>query len=1040
MADVRANCTNNNGLEDSEDLNQNSVLDAEERFFRYTVEVGDPTSPYFVRNANTFAGFRFRLFKIPLRRPDHRERVTDAEFQNIRHLRMTYITEANVPLIMARVNFLGSRFLKRGDAGVVAGLGDTVSAPLPSRVEVGPISTLDARYQPPPGITDELANQTDQFTILGTEFNEQSLNVAFAELLPGDRAEVYLQYTQTPRDFLAYRSLRLWALGIEGPWGLENAPLQFIAKLGEDASNFYLYKTPLPEVPPDVEGVELRLAWLPELRIDMNRFIALRAKAEQLMFQEGGLPGDSTLEVWDVDVFEDGDSSYAVFVAQRSRAPNLAAVRQISLGVYNASNAAVSFGEVWIDDIRLDRPVDNTGVVGRVNVGLRASDFLGFNFSYSSENPYFRQLARSPSFRSASQYRLGGQLEFGRFMPSSWGLRMPITVSYSNSSSAPVLLPRTDIFAENLTGLRNPESNNLAMDVNLSRADRSNIAGVGWLFNNSSLRFSYNQATRQSSRSRTESDGIAGSYSFGSGVADLSLPLFPGFIGKALFFLPRGLRNSRLRLSPETFNFSSSYVNSEALTRRFEEIVQLPSDSFAVPVRTLDQRLQNNMTIGVAPFTNLTGRLTIFQDRQLIPTKNLVTGDASRELINAERSELAGLDIGWETGRSVTNNLTWRPNISPWLIPQTTYNARYRFGRSASHIAEQAGDTVLTRDFNNSRNVRASLGFNLPVFFRSMTGDRGGVLGVFLGAMDQIDIFSFSWSNNLGSTYQRRPATASVGYQLGIGGFNDFRFQDGDTASRVTGSKSFSVASDLRLPLGAGINVDYTNANGTAWTPVNKTDTENRTWPSVEFNWNRLPIPAVAQRWVQGLGFRTGYTVRNSLRKVIGANQDRTTESSTIPVRVTLELTTGWSFNYDYSLTDDERRDATGVTFGDETSYSLSINGRLNLPMNEGAARRSVRVSLGFSQSDRKECRRLGFGTLASDEPTEDGVPTTCEPFTDLRIRRVDLTADTDIRPFVLGLQGSWRDTQSALGQMPGSTQLEISLFGQFLLETGEIR
>ncbi len=63
-----------------------------------------------------------------------------------------------------------------------------------------------------------------------------------------------------------------------------------------------------------------------------------------------------------------------------------------------------------------------------------------------------------------------------------------------------------------------------------------------------------------------------------------------------------------------------------------------------------------------------------------------------------------------------------------------------------------------------------------------------------------------------------------------------------------------------------------------------------------------------------------------------------------------------------------------------------------------------------------------------------------CEPFTDLVIRDLGLTINTDVPPFVVGLQGFWRDTQNGLGQRPGSTQLEISLFGQFLIETGEIR
>ncbi|MGD8869493.1 MAG: hypothetical protein PVI01_17880, partial [Gemmatimonadales bacterium] len=386
LGSINANCTRNNGLEDSEDLNQNQILDEDERYFRYTVVLGDRSSPYFVRDANEIAsGVRFRLYRIPLRKPDHRERVTDAEFQNIRHMRFTWVTETDNRLILARARFLGSRWLKRGANGVVDGLSDSTSVVTAGTlVEVGPISTTDPRYTPPPGVTNQVANQSDPLGFGGQSFNEQSLSIRFSEVGSDQRGEVYLQYAQTPRDFLAYRSLLVWALGYEGAWGTAGEPLQFVVKLGENARNFYMFRTALTEVPEGAGGVELRQAWQPEIRVNFERFIALRTRAEELMLRAGGLPGDSVLRLWDVDVFEDGDSSYAVVIAQRSRAPNLAAVRQISLGVYNSGSDFPLSGELWVDDMRLAAPVDNTGIVGQFALDVRGSDLFGFRVSYAS--------------------------------------------------------------------------------------------------------------------------------------------------------------------------------------------------------------------------------------------------------------------------------------------------------------------------------------------------------------------------------------------------------------------------------------------------------------------------------------------------------------------------------------------------------------------------------------------------------------------------------------------------------------------------------
>ncbi len=1034
LGSINANCTRNNGLEDTEDLNQNSILDTDERFFRYTIRIGDRTGRYFVRDAREFGGARFRLFRIPLRRPDHRERVADAEFQNIRHLRMTLVTQSNNTLLLARARFLGSRWLKRGRAGVVAGLADTASAVSPSAlVEVGPISTLDSRYVPPPGISDQIANQSDQFTVGGTAFNEQSLSVQFSELGPGERAEVYLQYAQTPRDFLAYRSLRLWALGIEGDWGTSGEPLRFLMKLGEDARNFYLFQTPLGAVPSGTGGAELREAWLPELQIDFERFIGLRTAAEEIMLRQGGLPPDSVLMLWDVDVFENGDSSYAVVISQRSRAPNLAAVRQLSLGVYNAGLTPVPSGEVWVDDMRLGTPIDNTGFVGRVNLDVRASDLLSVNLSYGGENPYFRQLAQDPSFRSSRSFQAGGNLQFGKLLPDAWAVNLPVTLSYTSSSSNPLLLPRTDIQVERLTGLRTPDNRNLRLGLALNKRPQARTPGVGFLVDKSSLRFTYDRRTSQTSRSNSLAQTYSLVYNYTSDVGDISIPLFPEFLHKALFFLPE-----RLRLTPRSIQLGSSYVDTEAETRRFSEIIELPQDSAVAPIRTLDERIQANTTVNFEPVEALTGRMTFTHGRERVPAAALVQGVAAQRLINQRRTYLFGLDLGWETARSLDFNWTYRPTVATWLTPQATLDTRFRLGQGASFITVQDGDTVLTRDFENSRTLRLSTGFNLPTLVRSTVGqNRTGVVGALVGFIDWLDIVTASWTGSLGSRFQRRQASPGLGYQFGFGSFDKFRFQAGDTASRVIDTEVVTFSTGLRLPIRANLNFDYSQNDAFAWSPITQTRSRNTTWPNVSFSWNRIPLPSFVQRWVRNLGFRTGYTLVTRRNQTLGTDQTRESESRTIPISVSLALATNWSINYNLSLSEEERRDPTGLSLGEGERHGVEIRGQVRPLTRQGTWSNPIRISLGLSQDDSQQCRRLG---AAAAEAGGEEVAARCEPYTDRRIRNIDLTVSTDVRPFSLGLQGSWRDTQSRLGQRAGSTQLEISLFGQFLFETGEIR
>jgi hypothetical protein len=69
--------------------------------------------------------------------------------------------------------------------------------------------------------------------------------------------------------------------------------------------------------------------------VDFERWFDLKAEAERRLLEEGP-PTDGPLVVWDAD------STYAVVMEDRGRAPNLAAIRELGFAVYNAGDAAVT--------------------------------------------------------------------------------------------------------------------------------------------------------------------------------------------------------------------------------------------------------------------------------------------------------------------------------------------------------------------------------------------------------------------------------------------------------------------------------------------------------------------------------------------------------------------------------------------------------------------------------------------------------------------------------------------------------------------------
>src|SRR5690606_4587278 len=267
LADPRSNCTRGNGIADTEDLNGNGILDASDgQYFRFVVQL-DQLSEYLVRDtAATRTGFR--LYRIPLRSGEAVNGANDATWRFIRHLRMTIVGEPQTPrvLAIARMHIVGSRWTKRDVHGVRRGMLEDesgTSAGL-ADVRVGPVSAVTdgAVYRGPPGVGERAQDPNQQFDDRGFEINQKSLRLAYTDLGPDDRAEVYYRYPQQPRNMLSYRELRLWVLPREGSWGPDGTE-RFQLRIGTDPRNFYLYRSPLR--PPTGPRAVTPADWLPEI-------------------------------------------------------------------------------------------------------------------------------------------------------------------------------------------------------------------------------------------------------------------------------------------------------------------------------------------------------------------------------------------------------------------------------------------------------------------------------------------------------------------------------------------------------------------------------------------------------------------------------------------------------------------------------------------------------------------------------------------------------------------------------------------------------
>lgn len=1044
LGDDRANCARGNGRVDTEDLDGNGTLQANDgAYFRYVVSL-DGTSPYLVRDTLA-TETPFVLYRIPLRAADRIpvNGATEGTWRFVKHLRMT-VTGKPGGLALARMRIVGSRWIKRDVHGILAGPvgADPGLGAAATRFEVGPVSKLtdgDA-YEPPPGVRDQLQDPTANFGVGGTEFNEKGMRLAYADLAPDERAEIYFRYAQEPRNFLSYRQLRLWAVARSGDWGPQGGE-RLQVKLGTDKRNYYLFQTRLN---PSVNGgVVTTDAWRPEVVIDFERWMALRSEAEELLITAPPPQGES-LVLWSED------STYAVVLEERGRAPNLAAVREIGFAIYNAGGAPAT-GEVWLNDMRLGGAVRDPGYAGQLNLELRGGDFINTNLSFSSQGALFRQLNQEARYQRSADMSLNTRAELGNFLPSAWGVSLPVSVSHTRTAMAPTFLDRTDVRADRLDGLRPTGSENTRVGVALSKRTPTANPLLSLLVDGAALRFGYTTSNTGTATSESGARGVDGSLSYGRQLAAREFDITPGFIeGMMRAILPRAIENTdffrrlagaRLRWSPASINFSTTYFNQHSESFRYDGILETDADALVTPTESRRRGLENDARIAFQPFQSLTADLTVASSRDLLAPEFATSRPDEQDAITRARSTLGGVDIGWERSRTMSTRFDFRPQIAAWLRPGFSVSTRFSTDRNPSFIEkiELDGDSVavLQRNFNADRQVNRSLMIDPRPLVQSLFG-QAATGGVLLRALDAfgraLQPLDLAWNSSLTSRFEREAIDPDLRYQFALGGLDEFRLIGNDTAVAAMERDGFRARWGIRFQRLPQFDVSYADANSHSVNPrAGDQTTQERTWPEVRVSWSNIPLPGAVRAVVTNLTLTSGYTRRVSDDRFGSGDtpQVRGRETRTLPLSASIGLASGFTASYSGNFSSGEGRDATGRSEDTSTSHQFALTARIQPPEQmRDRLPQPIQASLRYNYQAQQQCRVRFSGS-------DTAAP--CTPYTDLISRSFNLNLDTVLSQLDVGLQVSYTDRQSFVGQRGGTSQFQLGLYGQFHFATGSI-
>lgn len=846
--DLGARCSNGNGGLDGEDLDDDLVLDAlgaNDNVYRFVVDLADPK--YLVRDRVVTDGAgrpaHWTLYRIPLRTPD--ATIGTPDLRLVKQLRIGFVTPPDQglsdPVVrfgLARMRLTGAPWIRRSDRPV-ANLAGATAEPR-GEVLVTSISTenIELGYVSPPGVRNGPSTITANTGSTVQQVNEKSLRIIARDLRLGERAEAYTRLPAGSQTLQAYRELRVWFRG-RGP-GWDNGQLQAFVKVGTDASNFYLFRASARTT-----------TWDPEAIIDLERWRTLRAELEQRVLSNEA-PSGATECGGDPTAYVICDGPYLVHIRDpRVSPPNLSAIQELSAGFYRTiAGSPITETELWVDDIRIAKPVAETGIAAALGAHLEASDVATIDLAYTHVDGRFRQIGETPSYRTVGGMSAVATLQLDRFLPASFGLAIPFQINHATGRVDPQLLTGTDIPAAALQGLRRPENSFTSWNVSVRRLAPSSTSRMMRLLLDplafSAARTGASTVTELSDASSSLWNASLGYFlsspsrgrSLGLGGLTRRLPRWLAESEAA-----RGIANGRFAPWPTSVRFGSTLSRAVSDFTSYSVPLERASDTLLRPVTAIQHLWRNDASIGWQPIGMLavTGNWQSTRD-----LRRYADSTSLGRLAGASRREFAGMDVGVERDRAITSVVNLTPRFTSWLRPRLGTSSSFLLSRSLTSrnpvrvLGDTAGAYILPQTVNNSRTIELGLSVDPSMLARRLLGDSSRASRWF----GQLRPIEFSRRRTRQSTFDLATFAPGLDYQLGLGGFNDFLTRNGTRATGALDALEITATSTLDFPMGFSATLQFAQSESDRYQRLQTagfllTSARTTEWPSGTFTFTR---------------------------------------------------------------------------------------------------------------------------------------------------------------------------------------------------------
>jgi hypothetical protein len=396
------------------------------------------------------------------------------------------------------------------------------------------------------------------------------------------------------------------------------------------------------------------------------------------------------------------------------------------------------------------------------------------------------------------------------------------------------------------------------------------------------------------------------------------------------------------------------------------------------------------------------------------------------------RKSFLGLDVGTERDRNLTTSVTLAPRITSWLRPRFSTGStfllnRYLFGRDPVRAEEDtAGAFLLPQTYNNSRSRELGASVAMDRLAGGLLGDSATVVRALRGFRPVDMVFG----RTLSSTYDLATFDPGLGYQLGLGGLDDFLQQEDELAigAAEIGRATVTVGADL--PVGLSLSVSYSDIETERYQRVGdefrQTTAQTTEWPIGTARWSRAFRSGPFAQLVLGASVRDrrGITLQPSST---GATARQATSSEAWTRDLQVGFRNGLVVRFGFNTTDQETESNGNLTLIDNDEFLGTVNYSFRLPERVSRSRRVIRASATGRLTDNVSCL---------DRPTSPE----CETVTDFYRRDLLVTLDTDLGRILTGqLQANW-SINDAKHLNRRTNQLILSLTFTLSLFAGDFR